>query len=1108
MKTIIARFTIFFLLLNHISFSQTTKILFDASKAEMAGDADWVIDADLHNIGFSGGPAIIGGGNESNPQRIPTPAQSGITGSTVQSYWTGAISYWGIDCVNQNYIVESLPYNGLITYGNVNNPQDLSNYNVYIVCEPNILFTASEKTAILNFVQNGGGLFMISDHNSSDRNNDGQDSPHIWNDLMTINSVQANPFGIKFDYASFSQTTSNIPALPTDSILHGPAGNVTQAQWSAGTSMTINTAQNSSVKGVIYKTDASFGSINVMCAYARFGNGKVAAIGDSSPCDDGSGGPGDQLYDGYIANANGNHRKLLMNITIWLATQSSQSPPTADFTASPLSVCIGQATTFTNASSSGVSTYAWNFGSGATPSTANTVGPHSVSYSTSGTKTVSLTVTNGVGSSTATKSNYITVPVTCTTTDMGVLSLLSPTSPICPTDAQVLKVRVKNYNGTTINFSTNQMDVILTITNPSSIQQSFTKTISSGSLNAGATLDVTFDQTYNLSTSGNYLFNSNTVVSTDANATNNAMATATITVSPGFETDYTVITETMGSVSSTTSIANHETANGFDNDLLTMSGSADVRVTQTSAGAYTGASGGANVFFTNTVGKNFIIDGINTSLYSNLQLSFGLYKNTASTSVSDSFFVKVSSDGTNYTSLTIPSLPASIGWNYVTVSGPIPLTNNLRIQFIQNGKSTPSQCRVDDLLLIDAVTAPTITPQGAITFCQGGSVTLNSTLASSYIWSNGATTQNITVGTAGDYTVTETNALGCTGVSPSVTVAVNPIYNIIVNASFCPGTSYTLPNGSIVSAAGNYISNLLTIFGCDSIITTNLSIIQTNDNNFCTTDACNTTTGSVTHIPVNTDDGNSCTTDACISSSGIITHTLINIDDGNACTTDECNSSNGTITHTAIIIDDGNGCTTDACNISSGVITHTLIIIDDGNACTTDECNSTNGNITHAPVNPDDNNICTLDGCDSVTGIFHSTLPEICDNGIDDNCNGSIDEGCPTTTAITLNIKLFFEGYYLGNEQMQPVLYNEGKSNDQSICDTITIELHDEASPHNLIETRKTLLHTDGTAIALFPNTTFNHFYYIVVKQRNSIVIWSKESVLFNSQIMNFDFSR
>lgn len=300
------------------------KILFDATKAEAAGNADWIIDADTNNLSFSSGPAIANSGTEGNAQRIPKPLQSGITAATAETYWSGGLSFWGVDCVKKGYTVESLPYYGQITYGNANNPQDLSNYKVYIVCEPNILFTAAEKTAILNFVANGGGLFMISDHDVSDRNNDGKDSPHIWNDLLQSNSTgNTNPFGIIFDYVSFSQISANRAALPaTDSILYGPMGAVARVQWSSGATMTINPAANPSVKAVFYQTSVSgaTGNNKVMVAYARYGNGKVVAIGDSSPCDDGTGDPNDFLYTGYNGDVTPNHRYLLMNSTIWLAT--------------------------------------------------------------------------------------------------------------------------------------------------------------------------------------------------------------------------------------------------------------------------------------------------------------------------------------------------------------------------------------------------------------------------------------------------------------------------------------------------------------------------------------------------------------------------------------------------------------------------------------------------------------------------------------------------------------------------------------------------------------------------------------------------------------------
>jgi Secretion system C-terminal sorting domain len=314
-----------YIVLYSISFLGQPKILFDATSAETAGCADWVIDADLSNLNWNPN-AYTGASNyHSNAQRIPTPSQSGITASTVESYWTGGISAWGVDCAKKGYVVETLPYNGLITYGNASNPQDLSNYKVYVVTEPNILFTAAEKTAILTFVQNGGGLFMVADHTVSDRNHDSYDSPAIWNDLMTNNSVQVDPFGMSFDLLNFSGNSTSIVG-PTNPIINGVMGNVTKVQWASGTSITMNPAANPSVKAAVYKSGTTSGNNNVLFAYSTFGNGKICAIGDSSPCDDGTGNlnatfnTNCTLYDGYISDAGGtgNHQKLLMNATIWL----------------------------------------------------------------------------------------------------------------------------------------------------------------------------------------------------------------------------------------------------------------------------------------------------------------------------------------------------------------------------------------------------------------------------------------------------------------------------------------------------------------------------------------------------------------------------------------------------------------------------------------------------------------------------------------------------------------------------------------------------------------------------------------------------------------------
>ncbi|MEY3369056.1 MAG: hypothetical protein RI973_2211, partial [Bacteroidota bacterium] len=73
--------------------------------------------------------------------------------------------------------------------------------------------------------------------------------------------------------------------------------------------------------------------------------------------------------------------------------------PEADFTAQPLPVCEKNTITFEDASTSieGITDWAWNFGVGASPATANGAGPHQVKYSTPGIRSVTLTITSESG---------------------------------------------------------------------------------------------------------------------------------------------------------------------------------------------------------------------------------------------------------------------------------------------------------------------------------------------------------------------------------------------------------------------------------------------------------------------------------------------------------------------------------------------------------------------------------------------------------------------------------------------------------------------------------------------------------------------------------------
>jgi uncharacterized repeat protein (TIGR02543 family) len=300
------------LLVTYGGSAQTYKALFDDSHAEDAGNADWVIDDNMP---------------------VPSPAQSGITSSTSQTYWTGAISAWGVDLVKRGFTVHTLTSSYGITYGNSSNAYDLSNYNLFVVCEPNIKFTADEKTAIKTFVQNGGGLMMVSDHYGADRNNDGMDATQIW-DALPTDSL----FGIHFQTSGesnndISETSTNV-ATGSDPLINGADGTVTGLAYHNGTTMTILPTFNSNAAGHIWMTGASHGNSQIMFATSKYGKGKVAGVGDSSPADDGSARPNNSsIYNGW-GEAGATDSIVFLNACLWLVTPDTVGQVTLVYPAS------------------------------------------------------------------------------------------------------------------------------------------------------------------------------------------------------------------------------------------------------------------------------------------------------------------------------------------------------------------------------------------------------------------------------------------------------------------------------------------------------------------------------------------------------------------------------------------------------------------------------------------------------------------------------------------------------------------------------------------------------------------------------------------------------
>lgn len=233
-----------FLVMHGSAQAYTGKILFDQGHGETAGNADWTI-------------------NGAYSELADALRSDGYTVASTASSLTDTL---------------------------------LSQYDVLVLPEPNINFSSSEKSAIIRFIQNGGGVYFIAEHNNSDRNNDGVDSVDIYNSFV-------NTLGFTFNYASLSKD-------PITDIRNSPVTSGVSAVgcW-GGTTIKVGTSNSSIVKDIYLNADPFH-------IHGSYGNGRFAALGDSSLYDDGTGNPGDSLHPNWYDY---DDSILAVNTIEWLA---------------------------------------------------------------------------------------------------------------------------------------------------------------------------------------------------------------------------------------------------------------------------------------------------------------------------------------------------------------------------------------------------------------------------------------------------------------------------------------------------------------------------------------------------------------------------------------------------------------------------------------------------------------------------------------------------------------------------------------------------------------------------------------------------------------------
>lgn len=164
----------------------------------------------------------------------------------------------------------------------------------------------------------------------------------------------------------------------------------------------------------------------------------------------------------------------------------------------------------------------------------------------------------------------------------------------------------------------------------------------------------------------------------------------------------------------------------------------------------------------------------------------------------------------------LPMIGASLGTFSATPAG---LVINPATGTIDLSGSTPGTYTITN-----TVTSGTLCPNGSATTTVTIYPVYSSTTTANICLGDGYTLPDGTiVYTAGTYPVTLSTVYGCDSVI-TTNIISHPVYNFTLNPNICDGSTYILPNGTVVGTAGTYYSNFTTaVWGCDSNYTINLT---------------------------------------------------------------------------------------------------------------------------------------------------------------------------------------------------------------------------------------------------------------------------------------------
>lgn len=414
--------------------------------------------------------------------------------------------------------------------------------------------------------------------------------------------------------------------------------------------------------------------------------------------------------------------------------EAPTNPPLASINASTTAVCEGGCIDFMDNSTNSPTSWSWTFPGSDTP-TSTAQNPGSVCYSTAGSYTVSLQACNANGCNTTTMTiNIETVP-TVTVSDQT----------ICEGNTATLTA-VPSAGGGNYNWSPGGQ--------------------TTSSINVSPASTTTYTVNY------------------DLNGCPAVPITATVTVNP------------VPTVS-----VNSETICEGDMAILTAAPSVGGGTYNWSSGQTT-SSITVSPTITTVYDVDYTLNGCTSPIAQSI------------VQVNPTYALNEAAEVCSGNSITYPD-----GFTE-TITGPTSHTSNL---------TTIDGC--DSIITTNVTLGTPYNLSESVEVCTG----------SNYTYPDGTVSTNITAPES--HTSNLTSSAGCDSVI-TTNVSLGTSYNLTEAVQVCSGASYTYPDGTVstgITASESHISNLLSTAGCDSVITTNISVISsynlTESANVCSGDS-------------------------------------------------------------------------------------------------------------------------------------------------------------------------------------------------------------------------------------------------------------------------------